>query len=108
MSAGYNMEQVRGEILLRFTPEILLSDLERGSALARALGGRLARAYAGYNLTPSASRKWVVLFGAGFTAYRRQLHGSDLVWRFGRNDGECLRLAEAMKASHTKEAVCQR
>lgn len=104
---NYTMQGIRGEVLLCFTPDTLLCDVERGSTLARALGGRLARYYAGYTLYPANARKWEALFRAGFTAYRRQLGGVDLVWRYGRSDAECLPLALAVKAAR-EEAVCPR
>lgn len=90
----YTLQPHRGETLLRFTEQAPLIDLERGSALARSLGGRFARGYVGWHLAPAASRKFRALFDAGFTAYH---FGPDHVWRYGRTDEECLRLPGAVK-----------
>ena len=59
-----------GERLLRYALSARLADMERGNALARALGGRWVRASAGWHLRPRYASCWAALFDAGFSAVR--------------------------------------
>lgn len=106
---SYTLEPRRGEILLRFTPDAPLIDLQRGSALAKSLNARFARGYIGYHMSAPNARKFGALFEAGFSAYRC-MRNKDWVWRYGRDDGECKRLPDAVNVARQtagKEGICQ-
>lgn len=90
-------DSYRPEVLLAFAPEATLTDIQRGAALAKSLGGRWARGPLGFYLQPSASRKWASLFEAGFSAHRTQLRGNS-IWLYRRGN-ERLMLAEAVRVA---------
>lgn len=82
--------------LVSWLPDATLADMARGEGLARALGGRWVRGFAGWRMLPRYARCWVKLFDAGFSAkWREYVPGS--VGFYAPAERGALTLKEAMR-----------
>ena len=82
--------------LIGWLPDATLADMARGEGLARALGGRWVRDFAGWRMLPRYARCWAALFDAGFSAkWREYVPGS--VAFYAPNERGALTLKEAMR-----------
>ncbi len=92
-------------ILITLSDETSDADRERAGRLARALRARVARAPAGYVLTPAAAERWRLLFEAGYDArtFYSSVHG--LAWRFFLGSGKPRAMSAVLKSIRDEAAL---